>query len=163
MRSVGRAVRTLIALGAWAPVLVFAVHLVLAGVFDAYHRWHPIDIPMHLTGGMAIAFFISRSVRALLASIDRRILAPLEMVLVVSLTASAAVCWEFMEFGFDRVTGSNVQPGLANTIQDMALGIVGAFVVVAFRMRQLTNERHVSHQSSIERLHGRDDRRPSLP
>ncbi len=64
-------------------------------------------------------------------------IALLEIVLMGSLTASAAVFWEFGEFLFDRFFGTNIQVGLANTIQDLAMGLLGALTLMIIRARQL--------------------------
>jgi hypothetical protein len=127
-------------IGGWVPLLVFTIHLFLSGVVHVYDMWPPFDIPMHFAGGLAIALFVSRCFQTLPRE-DVRIrksrVVLLELVLIGSLTATAAVCWEFMEFTGDRLFGSNVQLGLANTMQDMAMGILGAMVVMLVRSRQL--------------------------
>src|SRR5262245_9177136 len=129
MTSVVDACWKVFKVGGWAPVLVFATHAIIGGVLDAYQWWPPIDVPMHFAGGLSMAFFISRSFQALpRPMVPRGRLAILELLLVVSLTATAAVFWEFGEFFVDRVVGVNVQIGLANTIKDMALGIGGSVV-----------------------------------
>ena len=60
----------------------------------------------------------------------------LEALLVASLTTSAAVVWEFLEFAIDAVTGSNLQVSLANTMQDLALGMLGAGALIVARARR---------------------------
>jgi hypothetical protein len=96
------------------------------------------DIPMHFAGGVAMAFFVSRCFRALPREIVRssRIVV-LELILVGSLTMTAAVIWEFAEFTCDQIFGSNIQRGLGNTMRDMGLGIAGALVVMVLRARAL--------------------------
>ena len=124
--------------GGWAPALVFLIHAVGSRVFHVYTLWPQTDIPMHFAGGIAMAFFLSRCFRALPREfVGRSRLAVLECLLVGSLTATAAVLWEFAEFSLDQLTGSNVQVSLANTMQDMALGIMGAGVVIVVRAIQL--------------------------
>ena len=124
--------------GGWAPLLVFGVHVVLSRVFNAYVVFPPTDIPMHFAGGVAMAIFISGCFQALPREVVRssRIVV-LELVLVGSLTTTAAVLWEFVEFACDQAFGSNIQRGLGNTMQDMGLGIAGAVVVMAVRLRAL--------------------------
>jgi hypothetical protein len=127
-------------IGGWAPLLIFATHMFLDRAVHAYDIWPPIDIPMHFCGGMAIAYFISRCFQLLpreAATIRRSRIVLLELLLVVSLTATAAVFWEFAEFTIDQVFGSNVQIGLANTMQDLAMGISGATLFAIIRSRQL--------------------------
>lgn len=126
-------------IGGWVPLLVFTTHLFLSGIVRVYDIWPPFDIPMHFAGGLAIAFFISRCFQTLPreGSVRRSRIVLLELLLIGSLTATAAVGWEFMEFTGDQLLGSNVQIGLANTMQDMAMGILGAAAVMVVRSRQL--------------------------
>jgi len=135
-------VRKLWLVGGWAPLLVFAVHVVASRGLNAYVRFPPTDIPMHFAGGVAIAFFISGCFRALPRDTDRsrRLVvldAVLEGVLVGSLATTAALLWEFAEFSIDRLVGTNIQVSLNNTMQDLALGMLGALVLVIIRARQL--------------------------
>ncbi|MBN1878222.1 MAG: hypothetical protein JXA33_28645 [Anaerolineae bacterium] len=124
--------------GGWAPLLVFATHLFIDRVLNAYEWWPPIDSPMHFSGGLAIAFFVSRCFQTLpRQDVPKGRLAILELLLVGSLTATTAVLWEFAEFSLDQLFGTNVQVSLANTMKDMALGIFGAVVLVGVRAAQL--------------------------
>jgi hypothetical protein len=123
--------------GGWAPVLVFIVHVVADQIFDVYSARPALDIPMHFAGGVAIGYCVSGCVRAMPrpGGRNRRALF-LEALLVISLTTTAAVGWEFLEFAIDRATGSNIQVSLPNTMQDLALGMAGAVAVAAARVRQ---------------------------
>lgn len=124
--------------GGWAPLLVFAAHMLSDRVFDAYGRWPSFDIPMHFSGGLAIAFFISRCFQTLpRGTVSRSRCVVLELLLAGSLAATAAVFWEFAEFTLDQLFGSNIQVSLANTMKDMAMGISGAVVFILARARQL--------------------------
>lgn len=119
-------------------MLVFTTHLFLVGILNVYDIWPSFDIPMHFAGGVAIAFFISRCFQSLPHEAVRKSRVVLiELLLVGSLSASAAVCWEFAEFAGDQLFGTNIQIGLANTMQDMAMGILGAMIVILVRSRQL--------------------------
>lgn len=138
MATILTASRRVLALGGWAPLTVLLVHVLAARVLDLYAIWPPTDIPIHLAGGFAMAFFLSRCCRAVRPEImGSSRLAVLELVLVGSLTTTMAVLWEFAEFGYDRVFGTNVQVDLANTLQDQAMGIAGALTFLALRARQL--------------------------
>ncbi len=46
----------------WAPALVFVTHVVASRGIGAYRTLPELDTPMHLVGGVAIAFFFWRSV-----------------------------------------------------------------------------------------------------
>ena len=138
MRTLTHAIQRLFAIGGWAPSLVFSIHVVATRVFHLYDLWPRFDVPMHFAGGLAIAYFVSGLFRALPRDIVRSSrLVVLEAVLIGSLTATAAMVWEFAEFTVDRAFGTNVQVSLANAMQDMALGLAGAAVMIAFRFWQL--------------------------
>jgi hypothetical protein len=138
MPTVVSAGRKILVVGGWAPLLVFLGHVFASRVFDAYTAWPQLDVPVHFIGGFTMAFFVSRCFRALPREVVRSSrLVVLEVVLVGSLTASAAMAWEFAEFACDQVFGSSIQVSLANTMQDMALGIAGAATFLALRVRRL--------------------------
>jgi uncharacterized membrane protein len=133
-RGAGR----LLAIGGWAPIAVFSLHLILVFAFDLYAGWPDADVPMHFAGGLAMAYFVSGCFRALTAGLaGRGRLVLLELVLALSLTATAAVAWEFTEFALDHLAGTNLQYSLANTMQDLALGMLGSIVFLVVRARQL--------------------------
>ena len=128
----------LLRVGGWAPLLVFSIHAFLSRSVHAYTIWPPLDIPVHFCGGVAIAFFVSRCFQSLPRNtFQRSRVALLEILLIISLTATTAVFWEFGEFIYDQLFGSNVQISLANTMQDLAMGILGAAMVSIVRSVQL--------------------------
>jgi len=129
----GRVVVEALQQAGWAPATVFALHVLASRVLDLYRIYPPSDIPMHLLGGVAIAFFIWRggdlAARAgLIGAINRAGLA----VMTFGLTCAAAVFWEFAEYASDRYFGTTAQAGLADTLKDMLMGIAGglAFLTV---------------------------------
>lgn len=137
MRVFVGVVRKVLEAGGWAPILVFIVHVIANQVFDVYSARPHLDIPMHFAGGVSMAYFVSGCVRAMPRRPGRNSRAiVLEALLIISVTTTAAVVWEFLEFGIDTATGSNIQVSLANTMQDMSLGMAGAVVVVAARAWQ---------------------------
>ena len=138
MRVTKKMLVKIVRVGGWAPLLVFVTHEIIANVFNAYAWWPDIDVPMHFLGGLAIAFFFSGCFRALpRQDVPERRLAVLELLLIGSLTATAAVFWEFTEFTMDQFLGTNVQVSLANTMQDLALGITGGIVFITVRAMKL--------------------------
>lgn len=113
----------------WAPGLIFLLHLFLCGGIDYYASYRLTDELMHLAGGFAIAFAAGRSIEELRA----RGVVPdpgrlLRVLLVVSLTALAAVLWELAEFLSDRYLGTRTLGDLEDTLLDLALGIGGALL-----------------------------------
>jgi uncharacterized membrane protein len=142
--------------GAWAPLTVFAAHLMAAYVFLLYERWPPVDIPLHFFGGAAIAFFVSRCVRTWLDDeVDHTRRALLELLLAFSLTATAAVFWEFAEYASDHLLGTLLQFGLTDTMKDMAIGVGGGLVFVAIRARQLRVGHRALREVTVEWLRRR--------
>jgi hypothetical protein len=118
----------------WAPIAVFAAHLAACeiGGYDAYP---PLDTPMHLLGGVAIAFFFWTTYKVagtsgVLGQINRRAAA----LLTFSSSVACAMFWEFAEFLSDRYLGTTTQKGMEDTLLDMLLGVIGGlgFVVMAW-------------------------------
>jgi hypothetical protein len=135
MPGFARVARKVLGVGGWAPLLVFATHVVAAEVIDVYSGWPRLDVPMHVAGGVAIAYFLSGCFQALPHDrIRRSLMIVLEALLIASLTTTAAVVWELIEFAIDAITGSNLQVSLTNTMQDLALGMLGAAAVVVARV-----------------------------
>lgn len=124
--------------GGWFPSLVFVSHLILKYIIQIYRYWPHADMPLHFFGGMSIAFFVSGSYQILRhegAKRSRVVL--LELVLIVSLTATAAVFWEFMEFASDHFFATNLQGSLLNTMMDLIMGMLGATIILTVRAIQL--------------------------
>lgn len=119
--------------GSWAPLAVFLAHVILSLAFDAYERLPAIDLPVHFLGGLAIAFFCSRVLEMLgdYAAVDR-VDDRLRAVLLIALTATAAVFWEFAEYVSDHLFGTQAQGGLEDTLLDMLFGILGGVTLVSF-------------------------------
>ena len=118
--------------------MVFVGHLILKYVVQIYSFWPRADMPLHFLGGLSIAVFVSGAFRLLsreAADASRAQL--LELVLIVSLTAAAAVFWEFGEFASDQLFGTGLQGSLMNTMWDMILGMAGALVVAGVRLWQM--------------------------
>jgi hypothetical protein len=138
MRVTIRAIWKFLKIGGWFPLVVFTTHLFLSRVFHIYEIYPHMDIPMHFAGGFAIAFFVSKCFQILPRDyVKRNRVNILEILLIGSLTASVAVFWEFAEFLFDQFFGTNIQISLANTIQDLVMGLLGALAIIFIRSRQL--------------------------
>ena len=110
----------------WLPIAVFLLHEICAHVVDAYHVWPPIDIPLHLLGGFAIAFFVSSAIQVFAErGLIEKPNAFLHLVLVFALACTAAVFWELAEWTADHTIGTTCQIGLDDTILDLLMGVVG--------------------------------------
>jgi hypothetical protein len=123
----------------WMPTAVFLLHVFISRVVNGYILYPPLDIPMHFLGGVAIAFFFSRCLALVPASVicgePRR---AMQGLLVFSLTGTATVFWEFAEFFSDRLAGTHAQLGLEDTLLDMALGVAGGLAYLASAYQRST-------------------------
>lgn len=123
----------------WMPTAVFLLHVFISRVLNGYILFPPLDIPMHFLGGVAIAFFFSRCVAMVPASIisgpPRHVA---QAVVVFGLTGTATVFWEFAEFFSDRLFGTHAQLGLEDTLLDMALGVAGGLAYLASAHQRAT-------------------------
>ena len=120
------------------PAVVLSIHGVLSLGFDAYTRVPSLDIPLHLAGGVAIAYtFHSCLTLAENASLIQLAHPILRVLLVVCLVTSAATGWEFVEFTSDSLLATGAQKSLADTLLDMFLGILGgALFITALALRK---------------------------
>jgi hypothetical protein len=119
----------------WPPIVVFACHVVLLLLLNTYNIFPNIDILMHYLGGLSMGyscllglFFLQR--HQLISPLDKLI----ELGFVFTLVATIAVFWEFGEFLIDHFLGRNVQVSLANTMQDLLMGILGALTLVVYQV-----------------------------
>ncbi|MCX7420893.1 MAG: hypothetical protein NT013_15320 [Planctomycetia bacterium] len=122
---------------AWAPIVVFCFHLFAMLVLDIYARVPDFDIPMHFVGGVAIAYFFGGCYRTALAfeflgQPGKAVYA----VVVLGMTALAAVVWEFAEFIADQTLGTYTQPGLPDTLLDLLMGLLGGIVFLVLHYRR---------------------------
>ena len=121
----------------WPPLFVFLLHVFISRVLNGYIIYPPLDIPMHFFGGVAIGYFFS----GCFASVPKGAVEPtwrplVHLVLVISLTATASVFWEFAEFTSDALFGTHAQLDLDDTLLDMALGIAGGAAYVLMSWKQ---------------------------
>lgn len=120
---------TVLRRAAWAPLGVFLGHGLLSIGLEAYDAIPWTDVPMHLLGGIAIAYFFARAYEAgLELDLLGRPSGALRPVVVFLATCAAALAWEHGEFLSDRYLGTHSQRGLEDTLLDMLLGVVGGLV-----------------------------------
>lgn len=117
------------------PFGLFCFHLVL--VFLGFYERQPwIDIPMHVLGGVFIAYSLNLAITYFQ---ERKLASELNMlsrsVFLFALTSSATVIWEFGEFTLDFLLGTNAQASLEDTMLDMFLGLVGGTALIVFLAR----------------------------
>jgi hypothetical protein len=125
-RRVRPAIWRLVAPAAWAPLVVFVVHVILDRGLGAYDAQPWLDLPMHVCGGMAVAYVIRTALRRLADPAGEADPSISGDLLIVTGTATVAILWEFAEFGVDRMLGTTLQGGLPDTMKDLAMGLLGA-------------------------------------
>jgi hypothetical protein len=110
----------------WLPLAVCLAHELCSHVFDAYVRWPAIDIPLHVLGGLAIAYFAGGVLLVVAARGLIRMPDPiLRVLLLFALVHVAAVFWEFAEWLADRTLGTTCQLSLGDTLLDLFMGMLG--------------------------------------
>jgi hypothetical protein len=118
------------------PIFVFSAHLIVARGLHLYRIFPNIDIPFHYIGGLSIAYASSQvlaylEAQKIISTLNKMIF----LALILSLTATAAVFWEFLEFTLDQFLATHLQPSLANTMQDQFLGVLGGstWAIICYR------------------------------
>lgn len=111
---------------AFAPLIVLGLHIA-ATVLGWYEQIVWFDTPMHFLGGVSIAissyyFVISSEVKTKFQPIL------FQFVIILALTALAAVAWEILEYNIDRAFGTIMQPSVRDTMKDLAFGLGGGAI-----------------------------------
>jgi hypothetical protein len=134
------ALRDILLRRAWVPVLVFAANAVLSLVFHAYEAFPLLDVPMHLIGGAAIAYFLWHTVAAFEKGRSRAKQSRAKRSAAVFLLAlAAALLWELAEFGSDRILGTTAFGATGDTVLDVLLGMAGAAAYLLYREKGREN------------------------
>ena len=125
-------------LKAFTPaIVVFLLNEIGMRVFAIYELVPWMDIPFHIAGGMAIAYaalYLSTNLFRIKAAKHSKVF---HFLLAVSVTALFATVWEWYEFLYDIAFQAQYQAGIADTMGDMFLGIVGAaFFALSSQFRQ---------------------------
>lgn len=115
------------------PIGLVLVHIAFTYLVHIYAILPWFDIPMHYLGGLTIALsfratFLYLRDRGWIHEMDSTVL----LLLVFTSVATAAVLWELLEFVYDRAFGVNVQISLANTMQDLVVGMAGGLTAVLY-------------------------------
>ncbi|ANM31113.1 hypothetical protein ABI59_18335 [Acidobacteria bacterium Mor1] len=110
----------------WAPLLVFSVHMVLWQGTDLYDRIPHVDIPLHLFGGLAIAYFFAGCLNlgAERGWVDQAA-GMVRGLLLVGLSCVAGVLWEYGEMTVFKAIGADLQVSIADTLVDILVGTAG--------------------------------------
>jgi len=121
---------------AWAPIAVLLLHEVLARRYghDPY-----VDPAMHFLGGMAVAYWFYRVIKA-----DGGLLGDLKdsavYSVIIGATAIVAFLWEFAEYihATVRLGKSNTTP--INILSDQFLGLLGAAILIVILVLKKRSE-----------------------
>ena|SRR5215216_2344289 len=123
------------------PIIIFVLHSISLRILNLYAIFPNLDIPFHYFGGLSIAYasalMVSYMEKERLIPIQNKVIS---FVLILSVTATVAVFWEFAEFLGDTFLNMNLQGSIANTMQDQFLGILGGLTwAVIYSRRPRSN------------------------
>jgi hypothetical protein len=125
----------------WAPVCIFLVNRIAMGTFRLGRTFPAFDIPMHLLGGVAIAYFFHV---AFSVAVRRELFSPHDRAthaaLVLGWTSIAALVWELYEWFSTVYLRRPIMGDVHDTLGDLVLGLAGgaAFLLgnAAWRSRK---------------------------
>lgn len=119
---------------AWAPLGVIGLYL-LGLLFGVYDRYPPLDIPTHFLGGVAITYFYRVAIRNSQVFVGE-IPYSIQVIFAFTATGTTIILWEFYEVILDFLFQAHNVLGLADTIKDMFVGLLGALVLTIFYRRR---------------------------
>ena len=112
-----------------AGILLLIIHAIFSPLF-LYTRYPVLDIPMHFSGGLIVAWFYAAYFKNERNGISRLGGA----LLIIGGTALVGVLWEFLEWSLDNFVFIEAQfmGGLNDTLFDLAMDLTGGLVVTLF-------------------------------
>jgi hypothetical protein len=119
---------------AWAPLTIFVAYLV-GLAFHLFKLFPVLDIPFHFLGGVVITYFY-RSVIKNSQKLIGEIPFPVQVLFAFTCTGTTTIFWEFYENLLDFFAGTHMVRGLQDTIVDLFVGLLGAFVFSVFYKRR---------------------------
>ncbi len=113
------------------PTALFVFHVLAIYILNIYVLIPSFDIPMHFFGGVTIGLTVM-SLYRLLREAKILLLLPTWLVAGIgtAVVVLVATLWEFAEFSADVLLGTVMQAGLADTMLDMFLGMVGGLCTI---------------------------------
>lgn len=124
--------------GAWAPLIVFSIHVLATLWLDVYSIFPSFDIPMHFIGGVSITYFFIKCVLcALRVKLLGKPTSAVIILMIFLLTCTTTIFWEFIEWTMDELLQFSSQVSLDDTLLDMLLGILGAVVMIGIKFRDI--------------------------
>lgn len=116
--------------GGLPPLGVFILHIIAGKGFDAYRLYPAFDIPMHFFGGAAICYLFWICSKAPHAELFLGKHSKVSLfILLVALTGTTTVFWEFSEWLSDTFFMEHAQVSITDTMGDMLLGLIGGVTV----------------------------------
>jgi hypothetical protein len=132
---------------AWAPLAVVILHAFLESTIGS-----TVDPYMHVLGGGALQYFFYNvlSLGWLWIGTLTRFA---KMIFAFTSTATVATLWELGEFISDRYFGTHLQESVPETIADLALGLLGAIIVLTatLALKHYENRTASSNSDAAER------------
>jgi hypothetical protein len=119
---------TTIRKSAWAPLGVLAL-FVFGKAVGAYRMFSWLDVPTHILGGVAIAYFFYTAIVESQETVGE-IPLPIQMVLTFTSTGTATVLWEFVELGLDLALGTRLNTNVPRTLLDLFSGLMGGLIFI---------------------------------
>jgi hypothetical protein len=119
---------------AWAPLAVILFYG-MGLAFHWYDAYPKLDIPSHLMGGVAITYFYRTAIRNSQQYLGD-IPFPIQVLFAITSTGTTTVLWEFYENLSDYLIVTQHVKGLADTIQDLFVGLLGAVLLSLFYKRR---------------------------
>jgi hypothetical protein len=118
---------------AWVPLCILVSYL-FALTFHLFKLFPPLDIPFHFLGGIVITYFFRSAIRHSQSFLGE-IPFPVEILFGFTCTGTTAILWEFYENILDFFMGTHMVRGVQDTVLDLFLGLLGAFVFSLFYKR----------------------------
>ncbi len=132
---------------AWAPAAVLILHAILESIFGSR-----VDPYMHVLGGAACQYFFYNVLTLPFPWIGT-LTRFAKTIFAFTLTCTIATLWELGEFVCDRYIGTHLQESVAETIGDLALGLLGAIIVLitTLALKNYENRTASSNSNAPER------------
>lgn len=118
---------------AWAPLGVICIYLI-GLAFHLFDPYPQLDIPIHFLGGVAITYFYRSAIRNSQKTLGE-IPYTIQILFAFTSTGTTIILWEFYENILDFVFTAHNVLGLADTLKDMLLGLLGALILSLFYRR----------------------------
>ena len=119
---------------AWAPLGVIGLYL-LGLAFHLYDPYPALDIPTHFLGGVAITYFYRSAIRNSQQTLGE-IPFLVQILFAFTSTGTTIILWEFYENILDFTFKAHNVLGLADTLKDMLMGLLGALVLTLLYRRR---------------------------